>query len=37
MLGYLPVKHILLATAFSAMPARKITKLKINMCNSTVF
>jgi len=42
MLGHLPVKHFLplvcvnVGTAFSAMPARKITRLKINTCNTTV-
>lgn len=42
MLGHLPVKHFLplvrvnVGTAFSAVPARKITRLKINTCNTTV-
>lgn len=42
MLGRLPVKHFLplvcvnVGTAFSAMPATKITRLKINTCNTTV-
>lgn len=42
MLGHLPVKHFLplvrvnVGTAFGGMPARKITRLKINTCNTTV-